>query len=307
MLDGELRGAVGTSQIVAQSNGKVTGSQLMTGGWIELVQTGSGNEISRMVTVLHESAHDQGGIKILRTVHEDRTKRDGFSEFGMKFENRLARFLFGPVLTEGNRMSDEGWVRVMENGKNRGVAVGEGLHSRRIDRVGWEHSRILEGTKNIILPGKRVARLVRWEIVIEGKTDTTTMTVEEKFIWDNIDTVGIAVAGEKFIPRTKSMVRNIVAVGNGLVKVLRVVDGGEDSAIAYDNFLTSNVGLVEILGRSKTIGSGLEGDKVTDGDNDVWVLVIIVTLFDIRWKKMMEEFVRARHGSWLNKASRRRK
>ena len=46
----------------------------MAGGWVELVQAGSGDETRGVSAILHEGAHCQGVIEILSAVHEDRTK-----------------------------------------------------------------------------------------------------------------------------------------------------------------------------------------------------------------------------------------
>ena len=64
----------------------------------ELARTSAGKEKGGMGAALHERAEHHWRIEILSAVHEDCTKGHSFGEFGVEFENRLARFLFGPAI-----------------------------------------------------------------------------------------------------------------------------------------------------------------------------------------------------------------
>ena len=119
---------------------------------------------------------------------------------------------------------------------------------------------MLKGKKDIVLPCKTVARLMRWKIVIESKTLATTLTLDKKFVGHNIDSIGIAMSKVKSVPSAKSMERSIVAIWNGLVEGLRIMDRGEDGAIVDDDLFSSNVGLLEELAwvRAQSCGDGQE-------------------------------------------------
>jgi hypothetical protein len=96
------------------------------------------------------------------------------------------------------------------------------------------------------------------EILVEDKTLATTVTLGEKFIGHDVNSAGIAVAREKFVPRAKSMKGSVVAVGNSLVEFLRVIDGRKNCTIANNDLFASNVGLVEVLARKRTRRGGQE-------------------------------------------------
>jgi hypothetical protein len=102
-----------TSQVVAQSNGKITGRHLAAGSGVKLVHASSGNKVGRVSTVLHEGDQHGRRIEVLGAIHVNRTKSNGCGEFGMKIEIRLTRLLFRPVLAKSNGISHEGRVRVM--------------------------------------------------------------------------------------------------------------------------------------------------------------------------------------------------
>ena len=77
---------------------------------------------------------------------------------------------------------------------------------------------------------------------------------------------------EKFVPRAKSVERGIVAIREGCVEVLRIMDRGEEEgAIADDELFSSNVGSVEVLARKSAKGCGCKRDKVTNRNDNVRV------------------------------------
>ncbi len=162
MLLGELRRAVGACQIVAQSKCKITGRHHVARRWVDFIQSSGGDEKSGMSAILHEGAEHDRGIEILGAIQKDSTKGNGFNKFGIKLEDPLSRFLLGPVLAEGDGMSNEGWVGVMKDGKDCIVAIGHGHHS-----FGWfgsrrKHRGMLECAKNVVAPDGEVPRLVGW-------------------------------------------------------------------------------------------------------------------------------------------------
>jgi hypothetical protein len=122
-------------------------------------------------------------------------------------------------------MSHKGWVGVMKDGNDRIVPVGAAFQMLLRDGIDRKHRRVLEGMKNVLLPVETVARLVRWKIFVENKTLAATypVTLGEKFVGHDVNSAGIAVAGEKFVPRSKSVKGGVVAVGNSLVEFLRVI------------------------------------------------------------------------------------
>jgi hypothetical protein len=138
-------------------------------------------------------------------------------------------------------MSDEGWVRVMENGNDCLAPISESLHMFRGNGARREHRGALESTKDIILPGKATARFVVRKVAVKSKALATTVTLRKKFAGHNVDAVGIAMSRETFAPRAKSMERGIVAMRCSLVEVLGILDQGENSAIADDDFFASDV------------------------------------------------------------------
>jgi hypothetical protein len=233
MLLGELRRAVGACQIVAQSKCKVTGRHHVARRWVDSIQSSGGDEKGGMSAILHEDAEHDRGIEILGAIQKDSTnKGNGFNKFGIKLEDRLSRFLLGPVLAEGDGMSNEDWVGVMKDG------------------------------------------------------------------------IGVAVAREELVPRANSMPRAIEAIRNGLVEVLRVVDRGKDSTIANNNLFSSEVWLVEALARKSSKWSGYEMDEVADRNDDVWILMVIVSFLHIRREKVVTKLICGHMNSWLSERSR---
>ena len=87
-------------------------------------------------------------------------------------------------------------------------------------------------------------------------------------------------------------------------RLLRIVDRGEDGAIVHSSDLfASNVRLMEVLARKSGRRFGHEMDKVLDWNNNIGVLVIVVTFLDIQRKEMMMKLVPSQ-GSWLSDCSR---
>ena len=76
-------------------------------------------------------------VEILDVTHEDRSKLDGFGEFGRKVEDGLGGFLMRPVQTRGDGVFDESWMRVAENGENGMVAIVSSGSLGRF-RISWE-------------------------------------------------------------------------------------------------------------------------------------------------------------------------
>jgi hypothetical protein len=87
------------------------------------------------------------------------------------------------------------------------------------------------------------------------------------------------------------------------VEFLRVIDRRKNCTIANNDLFASNVGLVEVLARKRTRQGGQEKNEVLDWNNDVWILMVIVTFLDIRREEMVTKLVR-RHGSWLSNGSK---
>ena len=83
------------------------------------------------------------------------------------------------------------------------------------------------------LPIETAAGLVRRKVVVKNKTLAATVTLGEKFARHDVNSAGIAVAGEEFVPRANSMKGNVDAAWDSLVEeFIRVADGGKNSTIA---------------------------------------------------------------------------
>ena len=95
------------------------------------------------------------------------------------------------------------------------------------------------------------ARLVRWKTLAEHKSLAAAATLREKFKGCDASSPGTALSREKLTPRVKSVVGSIVAMRNGFVKLLRIVDRGEDGAIALHDIFVRDVGLTGALARKR--------------------------------------------------------
>jgi hypothetical protein len=165
----------------------------------------------------------------------------------------------------------------------------------------------LECPKNVVAPDGTVPRLVGREVVIEGKTLATTMALSKKFVRHNVDSICIAVAREELAPSANAVKGIVKTTRNGLVEVLRVKRRGEDGTIADNDLFSSDVGLIEALARKCATRSGHKVDELTDGYDDVWVLMIIVSFLYIRREQMMTKLVRRQGRRWLSDGSRLRR
>jgi hypothetical protein len=200
-------------------------------------------------------------------------------------------------------MGNESGMRVMENSKNRLVAVVDALHAMGRNGVGRKHGAILKGTKDIVLPVEEISRLVGGKILIEFETLAVTVTLFKKLVWNNVDSVGIVMAGKQFAPHTNARKSDVVTIGEILMEFLRIVDRGEDRAVANNDLFSCDAWLVEALPMELAVRCRNKFHKLRDGNDDVRVLVVIVTLLCIRRKKLVPKFVR-RHWSWLGNYGR---
>jgi hypothetical protein len=128
-------------------------------------------------------------------------KSDSFGELRVEIKNRFTMLLFRPVLAESDGMVDKDRMGIAKHGEDGVVAVVVTLDSVGGDRVDREHGGVVKSTDNTVLPFETIARLERREIIIENKTDSTTVTTfGEKFVRYDVDSSGIVVAGEEFLP-----------------------------------------------------------------------------------------------------------
>ena len=205
--------------MVAQSNGQVAGRQhIVAGSGIKLVHASRGDKIAEMSTILHEDAQHSGGVEILRSIHVNCMEGNGSGEFGVKIENPLIRLLFWPILAKSNRMGDEGWVGVVQDGNDGKVTTVAALHALHRNRIGWDHGRILESGRNHIQTRERGGRYQIQNLEHHCGFETAAHRVRD------INSTGIAVFGERSIPRSKSMERSNITIRDGLLKFLRVID-----------------------------------------------------------------------------------
>jgi hypothetical protein len=271
---------------------------LVVSEWFKGIESSCSNEVGRMGAVLHEGVHDGGRVEIQGAVHEDGTKRDKFSELSMKGEA-----LFRPILAQRNRMGNESGMRVMENSKNRLADVVDALHAMGRNGVGRKHGAVLKCTKDIVLPVEETSRLVGGKIFIEFETLAATVTLFKKLVWKNADSVSIAIAGKQFMPHANARKSDVVTIGEILMEFLWIADRGEDRAVANNDLFSCHAWLAEALAMELAVRCRKKFHKLRDGNDDVRVLVVIVTLLCIRRKKLVPKFVR-RHWSWLGDCGR---
>lgn len=162
---------------------------------------------------------------------------------------------------------------------------------------------MLESAKNIILPVEVVSRFELGKVISESETDGAAMILVQKFVGHNVNTTCISMAREESIPNTESMEGDISAGGVGTMESFRIIPRGEDLSISKNDFVASDVSLVKIVEWSLGGGSGDKRNEITDRNDLVGVLVVIVALLDIRGEEMVTELVLG-HRGWLGNGGR---
>ena len=69
------------------------------------------------MAVIEKTINYAGGSKVIGTIEEDDTETDTINESSIEVENRLGGLMLGPIHDEANRLVNESWMGIGDEGE----------------------------------------------------------------------------------------------------------------------------------------------------------------------------------------------
>jgi hypothetical protein len=146
------------------------------------------------------------------------------------------------------------------------------------------------------LPVKVHGALALGEVNVKFKSIVGTMTLTKKFVGNNVVATRQHMVGKCMVPRAKSRDSVVVTFRRVTQEVLEVKFTFEDSTVLKDD-LSSIDRWIGVVGVDGAIDPKIFS-HVADAKNFVWILLVIKTVSNLKWKGFIVEYIRQRYGGY---------